>query len=253
VIGVRIAVAGGTGLVGRHVVAGARRNGHEPVVLSRSRGVDLRSGVGLAPALDGVEAIVDVTNAGTTEEEAASGFFIDVARTLQRVAADRGVKHIVTLSIVGIEKVPFGYYAAKLEHERAAASGSVPSTVLRATQFHEFPAQWIALTRRDSQASVLDLRVQTVAARTVGRVLVELAEGAPVGRAPDLAGPEEADLVTLARAFVERRGLGITVHPDAESVAGMPPRALLPEGGARIEGPTFDDWLEGEDAAALKA
>jgi hypothetical protein len=76
----------------------------------------------------------------------------------------------MTLPITGIDKTSFGYYAAKLEHERAAASGPVPSTVMRATQFHELPAQLIAITRHDSQAHVLDLRpVQIVAARTVRR------------------------------------------------------------------------------------
>lgn len=86
----------------------------------------------------------------------------------------------MTLSIVGIEKTSFGYYAAKLEHERAAASGPVPSTVMRATQFHELPAQLIAITCHDSQARVLDMRpVQTVVARTVAQVLLEGRPGGP--------------------------------------------------------------------------
>lgn len=202
----RIAVAGGTGTVGRHVVAHAQLAGHQ------------------------------------------------VAAALQHAGAEQGVGHIVTLSIVGIDKTSFGYYAAKLEHERAAASGPVPGTVMRATQFHELPAQLIAITRRDSRARVLDMRpVQTVAARTVAEVLVEVAEAAPAGRAPDLAGPQQADLVALARKFVRHRGEPITVYPDAESVAGIPPRALLPGEGARIQGPTFDEWLGSDDAAALPA
>jgi uncharacterized protein YbjT (DUF2867 family) len=86
---------------------------------------------------------------------------------------------------MGIDKTSFGYYAAKLEHERAAASGPVPGTVLRATQLHELPAQLIAITRHDSRAHVLDLRpAQPVAARTVAEVLVELAEAAPSAGRP---------------------------------------------------------------------
>jgi hypothetical protein len=99
---------------------------------------------------------------------------------------------------------------------------------------------------------VLDLRpVQTVAARTVAEALLGVAEAAPAGRAPDLAGPQQADLVALARAFVQHRGEAITVHPDAESVAGVPPGALLPGDGARIQGPAFEEWLASDDAAAL--
>jgi uncharacterized protein YbjT (DUF2867 family) len=248
----RIGVAGGTGTVGRHVVAQAQKAGHEVAVLSPSAGVDVRGGEGLAEALEGADVVVDVTNPKTIEQGPATEFWTEVATALQHAGGEQGVAHIVTLSIVGADKTSFGYYEAKLEHERAAASGPVPSTVMRATQLHELPAQLIAITRHDSQASVLDLRpVQPVAARTVGEVLLGLAEGAPAGRAPDLAGPQQAELVDLARAFVARQGQAITVIPDADSVAGIPSGALLPENGARIQGPTFTEWLASDDAAAL--
>jgi uncharacterized protein YbjT (DUF2867 family) len=248
----RIAIAGGTGTVGRHVTARAQQAGHEATVLSRSRGINLRTTEGLSQALKGIDVVIDVSNPGTFEETPAAEFFIQVAGALQHVGAEQGLKHIVTLSIVGIEKTSFGYYAAKREHERAARRGLVPSTVLRATQFHELPAQLVALTRHNSDARVLDLHVQTVAARTVADVLIELAEDAPQHRVPDLAGPQEADLVDLARAFVKHHGLSIAIHPDSESVIGIPRRALVPEAGARIEGPTFEEWLESDDAANLR-
>jgi uncharacterized protein YbjT (DUF2867 family) len=106
----RIAVAGGTGTVGRHVVAHAQNAGHDVVVLSRSRGVDVRSGEGLADALHGADAVIDVTHPDTIEQGAATEFWTDVAGSLQRTGAELGAEHIVTLSIVGIEKTSFGYY-----------------------------------------------------------------------------------------------------------------------------------------------
>lgn len=247
----RIAVAGGTGLIGRHVVDHAERRGHDVVVLSRSRGVDVRTGDGLADALRGVEAVIDVTNPGTTEEGPTTAFFTDVAESLQRVGAEQGVRHAVTLSIVGIDRVPGGYYAAKLAHERAAAGGAVSSTILRATQFHEFAGQAVAWSRDGSHAHVPDLRVQTVAARTVAGILVELSEQPPAGRARDLAGPDQAQLVTLARRLVAQRGERIDVQVDTDGTAAVPAHALLPDGDARVEGPTFEQWLHGPDAAAL--
>jgi uncharacterized protein YbjT (DUF2867 family) len=248
----RIAVAGGTGTVGHHVVTLAQQAGHDVAVLSRSRGVDVRSGQGVAGALKGAEVLIDVTNPDTIAQGPAAEFWTDVAGVLQSNGANQGVEHIVTLSIVGIEKTSFGYYQAKLEHERAAVSGLTPSTIMRATQLHELPAQLMAITRHDSQASVLDLRpVQPVAARSVAEVLLDVADADPVGRAPDLAGPREAELVALAEEFVQSRGESISVQPDAESVAGIPPGALLPHKGARIEGPTFQEWLASDDAAAL--
>lgn len=248
----RIAVAGGTGTAGRHAVAAARAAGHEVRVLSRSRGVDVFTGAGLAAALQGVEAIIDATKPETLAPERAIEFFRTAAGNLQGDGAAAGVRHIVTLSIVGIEKVPgFGFYEAQLERERAIQRGPVPVTIMRATQFHEFPAQMIARSRWGSRASIFDMRSQPVAARTVGEVLAELAAGEPVGRAPDLAGPHPARLVELARAFVEHRGVDLTIEPDSEAMAGAPPDALLPGPGARLEGPSFEQWLEGEDAAAL--
>src|SRR5262245_22524966 len=111
----RIAVAGGTGTVGRHVVARAREAGHEVVVLSRSLGVDVARGTGLDEALTGVGAVIDVANPDTIERDRAARFFTDVAGALQRAGARAGVRHIVTLSIVGIEETSFGYYRAKLD------------------------------------------------------------------------------------------------------------------------------------------
>jgi uncharacterized protein YbjT (DUF2867 family) len=109
---------------------------------------------------------------------------------------------------------------------------------MRATQFHELPAQLIAMTPEGPQARIVDLRpVQTVAARTVAGALLDVAEAQPAGRAPDLAGPEPGSLVELAREFVARQGEEITVIPDTETAAGIPPGTLLPGEGARIQGP----------------
>jgi hypothetical protein len=84
----------------------------------------------------------------------------------------------------------------------------------------------------------------------VGDHLVTLAGQAPIGRAPDLAGPAQADLVAMARAFADRFGLQLTVVP-ANPDPTVPTGATLPGPGARIDGPTFDQWLETEDAARL--
>lgn len=244
----RVAVAGGTGVVGRYAVEAAREAGHDTVVLARSAGVDSRSGEGVAAALAGVQVVIDATNAGTTEEGAAADFFVESTANLSRLGAEAGVGHLVVLSIVGIDRVPTGYYAAKLAHEHAALAGPVPATIVRTTQFHEFPVQMISRNRRGSVAPLPSLRVQTVAARTVGRILVELAEGPPGRSAADVAGPDEADLVMLARQFVERFAPGVEV---VSVEAGLPAGALLPDAGARIEGPTFDAWLEGDDAVTI--
>lgn len=241
----RIAVAGGTGVVGRYVVDAATAAGHDVVTMARSVGIDVYTGDGLDAALVGVDVVIDTTNPPGTDEAAATDFFTTSIANLGRIGAEAGVEHLVVLSIVGIDIAPTDYYRAKLAQEAAARDGVLPVTILRATQFHEFPAQMLAWASDGKTAFIPDHRVQTVAARTVGEVLVELATEPALGVSADLGGPEQASLPTLARRFVEAHGIPLEVQAvESEIPAG----ALVPTYGARLEGPTFGQWLSSDDA-----
>ena len=140
----KVAVAGGTGLTGRHVIDVLTRAGHEAVPLARAKGVDLLTGAGLEQSLAGVEATIDVSNIATMKKQAAVDFFDRAGRNLLAAAARTGVRHHVALSIVGIDRVRTGYYEGKLHQEAVVRGGEVPWSVLRATQFHEFAGQLLA-------------------------------------------------------------------------------------------------------------
>jgi nucleoside-diphosphate-sugar epimerase len=114
----KIAVAGGTGVAGRSTVEALRARDQEAIVIARSAGVDLVTGEGLEAALAGVDAVIDATNLASTGRRVSSEFFEATARTLMRTAATAGVRHIVTLSIIGIDRVPYGYYQGKLRQEQ---------------------------------------------------------------------------------------------------------------------------------------
>jgi uncharacterized protein YbjT (DUF2867 family) len=197
--------------------------------------------------------IVDVTNPGRGDRPAAAAFFTEIASQLHAAGAEAQVERIITLSIVGIDYAPNNaYYSAKLRQEHATLAGPLPATIMRATQFHEFAVQTLRRNTQGSVARIPDLRVQPVAARTVARCLVELAgEAAPPPRAADLAGPAQMQLVDMARAFVRRYNLGTSI----ESVPGdpsVPAGAILPSPTeATLQGPTFEEWLESDDAARL--
>lgn len=195
----RIAVAGGTGLVGRYVVEAARAAGHQTVVISRSAGVDLLTGTGLAAALDGADVVIDVSNTATLSRAKSVRFFETVTGQLLAAEAGAGVRHHVALSIVGVDRVPVGYYAGKLRQEALIETGLVPWTVLRATQFHEFPAQQLARVK-GPVVPVLEAPAATVAAREVAGHLLALATGPAQGHVPDLAGPETHSLSSLPPA-----------------------------------------------------
>lgn len=195
----KIAVAGGTGTVGRHVVAAAAARGHDLLTLSRRAGHDLETGAGLAGALDGVDAVIDVTSVVTTSARRSRAFFTTVTDHLFRAERDAGVGHHVALSIVGIDGIDAAYYAGKLAHERAVAAGSVPHTILRATQFHEFAEQMVARMSLGRLVAIPAAAIRPVAAQEVGVHLVQLAEAGPVGRVADLTGPRDERLVEMVR------------------------------------------------------
>ncbi|NEK86506.1 SDR family oxidoreductase [Blastococcus saxobsidens] len=209
----RIAVAGGTGTVGRHVVDVAGEHGHEVRVLSRSSGVDLVAGTGLDALLDGVDAVVDVVSVMTQSEQASVRFFGSVAANLLAAGARVGVGHHVALSIVGSDRAPVGYYAGKAVQEELVTTGPVPWTLLRATQFHEFAAQLHGRLRFGSLHPVPVMRSQPVAAREVAGRLVALAETGPGGRVPDLAGPEVLRMADMVRDYARASGRGGLVLP----------------------------------------
>ncbi len=118
----RVAVAGGTGVVGRHVVAALADRGVTPVPLARSLGVDLVTGEGLEPALTGVEVVVDVSNVTTTSRRTSVGFFTASSRRLLEAGRRAGVRHHVALSIVGVDRADWGYYAGKRAQEELVLS-----------------------------------------------------------------------------------------------------------------------------------
>lgn len=202
----KIAVAGGTGTVGRHVVDVVRERGHEAVVLSRSHGVDLVSGSGAAEALQGVAAVVDVTSTRTMSAKASTEFFTTVTRRLLASEQAAGVGHHLALSIVGVDRAPHGYYAGKVAQERLVEGGAVPWTILRATQFHEFASQIYGQIRLGPVVAVPRMKSEPVAAREVATRLVELATGAPAGRVPDLGGPRVESMAVMVRAYAHHTG-----------------------------------------------
>ncbi|GHH92501.1 SDR family oxidoreductase [Streptomyces capillispiralis] len=199
-----ILVTGGTGTLGRHVAERLRTDGHEVRVLSRHSvpyAVDLRQGGSpLDASVTGADTVVHCATSPRGGDEKA-------ARNLIAAARRAGVSHLVYISIVGVDRVPFGYYRSKLAVERMAEDSGIGWTVLRATQFHD-----LLLTFFDGLARLpvlpLPARVkdQPVEVTEVARRLADLARGGPAGRVDDLGGPEVRTFDSLARAYLKATG-----------------------------------------------
>ena len=182
---------------------------HDVRSLSRRPGAgthvgDLSSGQGLGTALAGVEVVVhaasDTRRLGRQDEAQTS-------QLLQAVRSAGSVRHVVYISIVGIDRISYAYYNRKLRCEEMIAASGVPHTILRATQFHELIALVLQTAGRLPVVPLpLDFLFQPIAAAETADRLAQLAGAAPAGRVDDIGGPEVRTLDDLVRAWRQQRG-----------------------------------------------
>jgi uncharacterized protein YbjT (DUF2867 family) len=244
----KIVVIGGSGLIGRKLVAKFQERGHEAVAASPSTGVNAVTGAGLADVLVDAEVVVDVTNSPSFEDAAVLDFFETSTRNLLAAEADAGTGHHVALSIVGADRIPdSGYMRAKVAQERLIRSAGIPFTVVRATQFFEFIEAIINQFPADGQTvHVPAASTQPILADDVVAALADVALSEPLNGAIDLAGPERYRFDEIVprylrttddarQAIIDRhaRYFGAVLNNDS----------LVPTGDSLI-GPThFHDWL----------
>ena len=174
----RIAIAGGTGTLGSHLTGELRSRGHEVRVLSRSAPeyrVDLRTGAGLGPALEGCDVVVDASNNASRK---AAQVLAGGTRRLLDAERAAGVGHHVCVSIVGCDQVPMGYYRVKTDQENLVAQGPVPWTIVRATQFHELVAKAFETAARWRVLPAPRALLQPIAAAEVAGYVAGLAGAA---------------------------------------------------------------------------
>jgi uncharacterized protein YbjT (DUF2867 family) len=246
-------VTGATGTLGVPTVDRLRAAGHDVRSLSRRSGPglvrgDLRTGDGLDAALAGVDVVLHLATDPRT-----TGADVVQTRTLLAAAARAGVRHLVFVSIVGVDAIPLGYYRTKREAERMIEDSGLPSTVLRVTQFHTFVTAMFTAQRRLPLLLVPTIQLQPIAVEEAADRLVELAGAAPAGRVPDIGGPAHRTLPDLARAWVRSTGSRRPVVP-----VSLPGRlfAAYRSGAAMVPGPgygrvSYEEWLAGR-AGALR-
>ncbi|OZM80122.1 SDR family oxidoreductase [Pseudonocardia sp. MH-G8] len=200
-----IVVTGGTGTLGRAVVARLRDAGREPRVLSRRAGPgrtvgDLDTGAGLDDAVRGASVVLHAATRPGHDVAATANLLRAVRRTGSH-------PHLIVVSIVGADRISLGYYRQKVAVEDLVTSSGLPWTIQRATQFHDLLDTIFCYT---SWLPVLpvpaDVRFQPVDVRDLAERLATLAAGKPAGRAPDLGGPEVLSMGELAGVWLAVRG-----------------------------------------------
>jgi uncharacterized protein YbjT (DUF2867 family) len=250
----KIAVTGATGRLGSHLVEILAQRGHDVVPIARSKGVDVVSGEGLDQALAGVDIIIDAATGPSPDQEEATAFFTASARNLQRAGAGAGAKRIVVVSIIGIDNFHSGYNAAKVTQEQTLLEGPLPVRIVRAAQFHEFVDPLVGWTIQDGVAYVPEMRTQLVAARVVADALADAAEEPDIehGKITEVAGPRAERLAEVAAVLFASRGDsfeiresrgGLLAQPGDPDAAAYAEGAALPNPGAKLAGPSFEQWL----------
>jgi uncharacterized protein YbjT (DUF2867 family) len=243
----KIVVMGGTGLIGRKVVADLTERGHEAIAASHRTGVDVITGEGVKEVLDGAQVVVDVLNSPSFEDQAVLDFFRTSTSTMLAAEAGAGVEHHVAVSIVGADRLPDGgYLRAKVAQEELIESGGVPYTIVRATQFFEFLRPIADTATEGSVVRVSPAKFQPIAADDVARFVTDAALDAPVNGRIEISGPEQLGLDVLLRTVLEADGDPREVVADAHARyfgTELTDTSLVPHGPARIGAVRFADWL----------
>jgi uncharacterized protein YbjT (DUF2867 family) len=247
-----VLVTGGTGRLGRSVVALLVGAGREVRVLARRQRDtqpqvtfctgDLRRGEGIDAAVRGAGVIIHCATSTKGDAEATGNLVTAAARV--------GSPHFVQPSIVGIDAmVAWGYVKAKLEVERIVADSGLPWTILRVTQFYSY---CLENSRKLAKVPLVapvprGFRVQPVDSREVAARLVELALNAPAGRVPDMSGPAISSWEDLFRSYLaatrQRRWVVPVPVPGSKAVRNG---ALLPPPGHTEGIRTWDQFLAEE-------
>ncbi len=249
----KVAVVGGTGVLGTEVVAALAGRGDQVLALSRNpaplpagaehRRVDLTSGEGLADALAGAEAVLDASNEGPSK---AGPVLVEGTRRLLEAGKAAGVSHHVGVSIVGCDRVPIAYYKVKVEQEEATAAGEVPWSLLRATQFPQLLDYAFGAAARFGVRPTGKALLQPVNPTAVAERLADAVHAGPAGRLPDIAGPRVQTLTELSRAWREARGRHLLpLRIPMVGPAGKPMREGALTDPDAATGPSFEDWLAG--------
>lgn len=242
----KIVVIGGTGLIGSKLVTKLGEHGHQAVAAAPNSGVNTLTGEGLADALAGAAAVIDVSNSPSWEDAAVLEFFQTSTRNLLAAEATARVGHHVALSIVGAERLPdSGYLRAKVAQEKLIENSSIPFSIVHATQFFEFVAGIADGATEGGAVRMAPVLFQPIAGDDVARAICRIAVGAPLNGSVEVAGPEQYRMDEFFRKVLEDQQDPREVVTDEHARyfgTELSERSLVPLGEAILGETSYSDW-----------
>jgi uncharacterized protein YbjT (DUF2867 family) len=251
----RILITGGTGRLGKLLARGAIAAGHSVRIMSRQpRSItvgqnmewvqaDLSSGSGLETAVKEMDAVFHCAS----DPRRPKAVDVEGTKLLLAAARKSSISHLLFISIVGIDRIPFGYYQRKLEAEHIIKQSGFPSTILRATQFHSFLDQLIRIAARLPLLLLLptDFKFQTVDEAEVATGMLEQLGLGPGGSLADFGGPETLTLGEMLGPWKKVRKVNKpVVHlrlPGKVAAAFREGRNTTPKGLGKLN---WTGWLK---------
>ena len=220
----KVLVTGGAGRLGNKVVKELTETGYSVRIMGRKRQptnllsatewaqADLETGQGITDAVAGIDVIV---HAASSPFKHTQQIDVDGTRLLLEQARVAGVAHVIYISIVGIDRIPYHYYRAKLAAEELVKNSGIPWSLLRATQFHYLVDLSFQATTKVPLVTLLptDLQCQSIAESEVASRLCEIVVAGPSGRLADLGGPEVLTTGEMARTWLMLREMHRSVLP----------------------------------------
>jgi uncharacterized protein YbjT (DUF2867 family) len=243
----KIAVIGGTGLIGSQVVSILNASGHQAVPHSPDSGLDLLSRRGLPESLNGADVVVNLTNSPTFDD-ASLVFFQTTMDNLLTAAKAASVRHVVILSIVGADLVPgSAYYRAKVLQEDILKAGPVPYSIVRATQFFEFMNAVISENADETAVRLPAILIQPMASADVAQAVAHVSVDPPLRGTREIAGPDVFSLDELGRITLAAHGdhRAVVTDNNAGMFAPASGDALIAKDGTVIAKTSYRVWLTG--------
>ena len=228
-----ILITGGTGHLGRDLVATLLAQHRSVRVLARSLGSDSRvdwvqgdlaTGEGLSAAFQGVDTVIHAATLSPIAQRGgqvrlsdflASPSDVDVEGTarLLEAAGKARVQHFQFVSIVGLEDSGLPYSRVKLRGEALVRESTLPWSVVRAMPFFYLLEGMLQGLAKLPVWPLPTARFRPVDTKDVAERLVELLRGRALGVQQEVAGPEALPFSEFARQYKVARGLRRPIVP----------------------------------------
>ena len=235
----RILVTGSSGQLGSALLKQLKGSDHQVKITSRRKpeGVDftwvysdLSSGEGLEKAVKDVDVVI---HAATSPIKNSKN--IEVVGFEKLLSKLHHIKLFIYPSIVGIEGIPFKYYRLKYQAEEILKNSSVPYTIARATQFHNF-VENLFLSKPFFKRYIIPgkIKFQSVDVNEYAKRLIDLVDNGPQGKIDDFCGPE---IITLR----EMAELKVKVNNETNDIASIP-----------LSGKLYNSLVEGKNTNPMQ-